>query len=357
MQIAESDLVDVSKFDQQQKAQVQQIAESVDLRNSTTAMTFGTQPQQKINKYLDSLMQDMRTEHAGVAGDLAIEMAHGIEMMQLQKVDREMKGWTLAKLPLIGKFFSALRIFYERKQKILDQFDSIIKKANDRKRLLVEYNTKLDTLMLETEQNIRELELWIAGGEMALKNAHDEFHRMKEAFDNDPVDAAKIHDYANQVAAFETRLLRMKTAYTEATISIPQIRITQEAAKIEIQNIMDSMLFDMPRLKSAIIRVAALINVRKARAEDDARREAARKIAELGADLLDQAYTEAKASQGKALDDVAALASLADKLMATVNKGQQLDEENREKRKQAAEKLVEVKASVTSALEQVDIGA
>ena len=126
--------------------------------------------------------------------------------------------------------------------------------------------------------------------------------------------------------------------------------MTQEAARIEERNILETILFDLPRLKSAILRVAALNLIVDAAKEDEARREIARQIGTIGADALDDAYTQAKLSQGAAAEDVAALAEIADKLLATIAKGVQIDEENRQKRQAAEEQLGEIQTKLMDGL-------
>ncbi len=357
-QLQNTDLVDSSSFSPAQQAQVAEIAAGVNLDDSSTAMLFGIAPQKTLNDCLDMLLQKVRTEEAGAGGDLAIELADGVNMMKIDAMRKEMSGFTLASLPVIGPFFSQIRAFNQRKARFLTHIDTIVGKAEKRRHDLIEDNVRLDILLKETEDHIVSLGLYIAGGEAGLLRCRDEFSRRKAELEAKPdaLGAAKLHDFASQINAFETRLIRMTMAYTEALIAIPQIRVTQEAGRIEIQNIMDTLLFDLPRLKHAVVRVAALQNIRTARAEDKQRREASRKIAELGADLLDQAYTESKKSQGDVEDDIQALASVANKLVATVRSGIEIDRENQEKRRKAGEHLIEAKKSLVEALKGVDDG-
>jgi uncharacterized protein YaaN involved in tellurite resistance len=155
---------------------------------------------------------------------------------------------------------------------------------------------------------------------------------------------------AEQINAFETRLLRMNIAIADAMVALPQIRTMQEAARIEIRNIMDAMLFDMPRLKSAVLQVAALNQINKAAASTEARRRVAREIGQIGADALDQAYTNAKLSQGGAADDVAVLETIANRLLDTIAKGTKIGEENRGRREEAQRRIEVVKSRLVEGL-------
>ena len=142
----------------------------------------------------------------------------------------------------------------------------------------------------------------------------------------------------------------MHIAFTDSLTAIPQIRINQEAARIETRNIMDTVLFDLPRLKSAIIRVASLKQIIDASKTNESRREVTRQIGTIGADALDEAYSRAKQSQGNGAEDVAALAATADKLLETIAKGVRFDEENRQKRAAAAQQLDGIKVKLLDGL-------
>ncbi len=359
--LTDDQLVNTSDFNAEQRTKVAEHAALVNFKDTNSILLYAAQPQQKISDFMNSLLSDVKSEDVGIAGDLAVELGNGIDSMKIEKIKKELDGGgLLSMVPLIGPWltrsFGAAKYFYHRKEKFLSQIDRIIVRAEDRKHELVKNNAKLDTLVENVEGNINELELWIAGGEQALIRGRQEFEDQKAAIDiNDSLEAAKLIDFADQINAFETRLMRIKAFYTESIISIPQIRATQQAGKIEIQNIADSMLFDLPRLKNAVIRVGALLNIQKAQSEGDKRREASQKIAEIGAEMLDQAYTSAKESQGNITAEVETLASVSQQLLDTLKKGIEIDRENAVKRAEASKKLVDVKNTLTQAMKDISL--
>ncbi len=359
--LTEDKLVNTADFNAEQRTRAAEYGNSVDFKDTNSILLYGAPAQQKISDFMNSLLADVKSEDVGIAGDLAIELGNGIDSMKIEKIKKELDGGGIVgSIPFVGPWlvrsFGAAKYFYHRKEKFLTQIDRIIVKAEDRKHELIKNNAKLDTLTENVENHINELELWIAGGEQALMRGRNEFDDQKASLDiSDSLEAAKLVDFADQINAFETRLMRLKAFYTESIISIPQIRATQQAGKIEIQNIADGMLFDLPRLKNAVIRVGALLNIRKAQSEDDKRREASRKIAEVGADMLDEAYTSAKESQGNITEEVEMLSSVSQKLLDTFKKGVEIDRENAAKRAEASQKLVEVKNTLTQAMKDISL--
>jgi len=349
--------INIAKFDNQQRQRILEIASTVGVLDSAAVTGFGVEVQQRMNSFLDQLLQGIRTYEVGASGELTIELAKNIKVMNLRKMKQETDGqdWvasTFGKLPVIGKWFSALRYFQLTHQEITKHLTEIENKAQREMGKLAATNAKLDQLAEHTLENLKDLELYLAAGQSVLMRARADFNNRKNEIlqSNDPIALTQLRDAAEQINAFEARLLRMHIAFTDALTAIPQIRVSQEAARIEGRNIMDTILFDLPRLKSAIIRVASLNQIISASKANEARRQLAREIGTIGAEALDEAYTRAKQSQGNGIEDVAVLAATADKLLETIAKGVQIDEDNRQKRQIAERQLGDIKGKLLEGL-------
>ena len=347
LQLAPADMVDTARFDAPRKQQVAVIAASVSAADSNTVATFGAGPQRKLSGFLDQLLTGVRADEIGTAGGLVTELATGLRMLDLPGVRREVEGRAglLARLPLVGRYVSALRRFRAMQKQVVDHMAAIERKAELHLGKLKASNAGLDRLLDATEANLRELEVWIAAGQQALMRMRDGFEaeRLALATSHDAVGLAKLRDMAEQVNAFETRLVRMHVAFTRGVLAIPQIRTAQQAGRIEIQNTLDTLLFDLPDLKGAIVRVAALHQISRASEATAARRRIGRELQEIGVDALDRAYTLAKTTQGDMAGDVDTLSRVTDKMLATIDKGLQIDRDNRAKREAAVQQLGEVR--------------
>ena len=354
LQLAPADMVDTARFDAPRKQQVAVIAASVSVADSNTVATFGAGPQRKLSGFLDQLLTGVRADEIGTAGALVTELATGLKMLDLPGVRREVEGRAglLARLPIVGRYVSALRRFRAMQKQVVDHMAAIERKAEVHLGKLKASNAGLDRLLDATEANLRELEVWVAAGQQALMRLRDGFEveRLALATSRDAVGLAKLRDMAEQVNAFETRLVRMHVAFTRGVLAIPQIRTAQQAGRIEIQNTLDTLLFDLPDLKGAIVRVAALNQISRASEATAARRRIGRELQEIGVEALDRAYTLAKTTQGDMAGDVDTLSRVTDKMLATIDKGLQIDRDNRAKRDAAVQQLGEVRERLMDGL-------
>lgn len=351
--------MDLGKLGGEQVTRVNQIAASVSFSDTNSLMSFGSDAQRQLSEHLDQLLEGMRTSEAGGAGDVAIALASTIKDLQLPKVKAEVEGRNslaqmLGQVPVVGPWFSALRALQLRHRKITEHLSAIERNAQGQLTLLKSMNSKLDRMVDATIDNIKALELYMAAGQIVVVKARADFEQQRQAVEKsrDVVEVARLRDFAEQLNAFETRVVRIHLAHSQSMVSVPEIRASQTAAVIEMNNVMDSILFDLPNLKRAILNVASLAATAKASKATDARRALSRELSSIGSDELQATYLKAKESQADFAADIAALASSADKLLQTIEMGRRLDIANADKRAKAITDLSSLNRKFTDGLLQ-----
>jgi hypothetical protein len=222
-----SQLIPLDKFDDERRKRIAELAATVQITDSISIMTFGTEPQRRMNAFLDEMLKGVRTDETGAAGELIMELSTTIKGLNLPKMKEEVAGeegiaGMLAKLPLVGAHFSALRHFQESRKEIHEHLDRIEKKASVEMGRLQAENAAADARARETLINLRELEVHLAAGQVALLKARDEFASLKSKVEAshppDPVQFSGLRDMAEQINAFETRLLRMNIAIADGMV-------------------------------------------------------------------------------------------------------------------------------------------
>ena len=352
--IAADDQVALDGLGEARRKRAMEVAAGVSATDSTSLAVFGAAPQRKLSGFLDQLLAGTGTNEIGVAGDLVTELATSLKRLDLPGMKREAEGVgaVLSRVPVVGRYFSALRRFRAMRQGVLTHLTEIERKAEVHLGKLKATNAGLDRLVDATEDNLREIEVYIVGGQQAALRMRAEHAALREQVRNsrDAVQMARLRDMAEQINAFETRLVRMQVAFTRGILAIPQIRTAQQAGRIEIQNTLDTVLFDLPDFKSALVRVAALERIGRASDATAARRKITRELQEIGIDALDSAYTKAKASQGDMADDVTSLAQVSDRMIGVINHGLEMDRANRGKRDEAVRQIGDVRAKLLDSL-------
>jgi len=357
------DLIDTANFTPEQIAAVKQIYEGFNLSNTGQVLMFAAKPQKDMSAFLNELMAGIRVKDAGLAGDISMQLAKGIDLMSLHKVKEQILNPPSSNL--VARFFrwlfhwkNYLYAFYLSQTPIRSLVDEIERKANNRIVTLTANSEKLDQLAKRSVIQIRALEVWIAAGEQILVGAINQYlaEREKVLQTKDVVLASQLRDMARQLAAFEKRLLETKIAFVEAgSVTIPRIRAVQEASVIEIQNTSEQILFHLTKFKAGIVMIAALNDIASAQRERQVMDENERKLDATLDDVVRQVYVEAKKSQGSPLAKVEALIKTVDAVEAGINEGIRLESETRKMREQAEQLLVGIKDRISEALKKADI--
>ncbi len=349
--------IDLARFDPPARRKIEEIAARVPRIDNAAVLAYGASVQAEANRFLDTLLDGVRTAEVGAAGDLVAELAGSVKLINIRGLKIEAQGTPglasfAAALPLVGRYFSAFQRLKARHTAIVRHFERIEEDGRRQMAKLAAMDSRLESLVAENLRCMRELEYQVAAGQIILEREKSRFHAAREAAlaARDPTGIAAVRDQGEQINAFEARLLRLNMALTEALLDVPQTRLTQSAGRIEYGNLINTLLFDLPRLKKAIVRLAALHQITAAAKDSAAKRALARQLEGAGIEALDAAYTAAKASQGGALEEIAAMGAIADRILSIVDKGAAIDASNRQARDEAARRLVEVREKFVDGL-------
>ncbi len=355
-----TDLATLADADRARMVQVVKANPSLD---GQMINAFGSDAQRNANRYLDELLQHVSTKDTGRAGDILAEVAQQVKLLDIPGLRNEAMGRptvarVLSKVPVLGrqlfKGMSAFERFRQRHRQVVDHFNKIETDARNEMARITGMDSKLDKLVAVNLASLSDLRIHLLAGQVVLEREARRYSAMREEAlaGQDPIVLAQVRDFGEQINAFESRLLRIHAAMTDALLSVPQTRLTQSAGRIEYRNIMDTLLFDMPRLKSAVLRIAALKQINDASKASEARRKLVQSMSEAGVVALDRAYIRAKESEGGALAEIAKLGDAADRIIGLIDKGSQIDERNREERDRAHQQLDEVRNKFTQGLSE-----
>jgi uncharacterized protein YaaN involved in tellurite resistance len=340
-------------------AKADEIAQAFNFDDTNAVLTFGSAPQERYKENLKQLLEGIKIGDVGQAGNITVELAEGIDLMQLDKMKQEATPDTwqykLARFPIIGKGFSAIYVFAKRRELLIDMINKIESKARGQMRGIIEQNTKLDKMLRDVENNYNELAMYILSGEKILelgKTRYEELRKKAEE-SNNAIDISKVNLFYEQLIAFDTRLIRMKTAYVRAPVTSQKVLLTQQAGRIELQNLMDSLLFDLPNLLEAVNQVAALARLQAAQEGREKRRQAAEKLAKLGDETMAEVHKKAKAAQGDALEQIKSLEASAQSVINIIRTGRELDEKNKQVRREAEQLLIQIQDNFNKELKEV----
>ena len=167
----QGDLINLSELTKTQVDQAKKIVTGFNMGDTAALLRFAADPQRKLSQYVDLLMDDIKVRDAGIAGDMAKQLAYGIDLMKLDKVKRQIMTGTgnslIAKaLYGVGIWTNYIRNFFVMQKAIRELTDKIEAKANNHIATLDSESKKLDGLTEQSIAQARDLACWGLAGHM-----------------------------------------------------------------------------------------------------------------------------------------------------------------------------------------------
>jgi len=349
-------VVAVERFTLQQRALVEKVAAAVDFDDPQVALTFAIVPRTRYKETLERLATGIKVEDAGPAGDMAITLMKGIDAMEIKKMKEEAQGkpWYVhvKGIPVIGGWIyrscSRVHVFTARKQEFVTLVKQMEEEAKGKMRKIQENNTRSKMAYDAAEANYRELAVYIVAGRLAYERGKEEYQRLYDiAQSGDAVDAQRANVLYEQLISFQTKLVALQQSYVSAPVTGQQILMTMQSGKIEMENTMESIVSDLPKIYQAIINVTNLVNIKKAQEGTDKRKELARKMQDIDTGLLEEVTVKAKENQMRGLKEVQDLENYANSVISNLRKIAELNEQVNRTNVEAVEQLKRIQETIT----------
>jgi uncharacterized protein YaaN involved in tellurite resistance len=349
-------IIDTIEIESQHKQQAEQVAAGHSFLDTNAALTFGAGPQRKYLDNLKLLLGDARIRDLQSAGSIILEIEKGIDLAGIEELKKKIMGKGGGFLSKIfGGLTNALKAFAARRQKLMTLINNIEGRIEEQMHQIMLDNARLDTMFGEVKSNFYELGVWVYAGELALERGAKEYGDLREKVleTADPIKISETNLFREQIIALDTRLLRMKSAYVKAPVTLQEVLTTQQAGRIEVQNLMDSLLFDLPAFIEIINTLLALYNIKGAQEDRKRREQLAERLADLKGETLDKVAVEAKEGQVRGAKEVALIEAQAKKIIETCKKLKELDEKNAQIRSESENLLVDVMNDFQESMKEI----
>lgn len=348
-------IVDTIDISPEHLQQAQAVGNAHDFSDTNAALVFGAGPQRKYLENVTALLAGARVRDLQGAGSIILEIEKGIDMAGIEKLKNAISGGGGFFSKIFGGAANAVKAFVGKRMALIDLINGIKDRIEDEMQKIMTDNARLDQMIEDVQGNFYELGIWICAGEIGLENGSVEYNKLRnEAIESgDPLKITKVNIFREQVIALDTRLLRMKTAYVRAPITIQKVLTTQQAGRIETQNLMDSLLFDLPQFAETINTLLALYNIKGAQEDRKRREDMVARLNELEGNLLDEVAVTAKEGQIRGAAEAKMVEEAANKIMETCKKLKDLDQEHAKIRTESEDLLVRVQEDFKEGMKDI----
>ena len=343
------------ELSEEEKEAIEEFNKKIDVNDATQVLQYGAAAQEKISKFSDTILEDVKTKGAGDVGDLLANL-----VSEIKSFDRDVSG---KKKGLFSKLFNSAKkefdYFVARYSKIEKNIDTIEGGLEKDKLQMLKDITIFDTMYDKNLEYFKELSLYIIAGERKLKELREvELPRLKEEAEKskDQLDIQKVNDMENIINRFEKKIYDLKTTRIISIQMAPQIRMLQNNESELVEKIQSSITNTIPLWKNQIVLALGINNAKQALKGQQEVSRLTNEMLVKNSETLKQGSIEIAKESEKAIVNVETLQKTNQNLIETLDSVIKIHEEGRVKRAEAEKTLEDIEKELKSKLLEIHVG-
>ena len=336
-----------------EKKAVDEFNSKIDIYDSTQILQYGAAAQDKISRFSDTVLENVKTKQTGDAGDLLAEL-----VAEIKTFDNVV---TPPKTGISKLFYSAKKEFnkilasYGKVEKNIDTIEGGLEK--NKIQLLTDVNM-FDTMYEKNLEYFKEVSLYIIAGERKLKELKEvalpELQK-KAKESGDQIDVQKVNDLEAQINRFEKKIYDLKTTRIISIQMAPQIRLLQNADAELVEKIQSSITNTIPLWKNQMVLALGITNTQRALKNQQAVSKLTNDMLKKNSETLKQGSISIAQESEKAIIDIETLRKTNKDIVDTLESVIKIHEEGRAKRVEAEKELVAIEKELKDKMVELKV--
>jgi uncharacterized protein YaaN involved in tellurite resistance len=348
--VAPSERLSIDRLAPEEQAAVRSFASQIDISDTNQVLNYGSAAQKNISDFSGNALNTVRTKDLGEVGNMLSNLV--IELKGLKIDPEEKKG--------IKGFF---RRTQNQIQEMRTQFDKaevnvdrIVQMLDNHWITLTKDIVMLDKMYEMNQAYYKELSMYIIAGKLRLEELMvTELPRLQQKATESglPEDAQAASDYANMLGRFEKKLHDLELTRMISIQMSPQIRMIQNNDSLMAEKIQTSIVNTIPLWKSQMVLALSLHHSKQAM---EAQREVTNVTNELlrkNAAALKVGSVEIAKESERGIVDIETLQHTNQELIATLEEVRNIQEEGRQKRREAEVELGRIEGELKQKLLEI----
>ena len=341
----------LQNFTEEEKQQINEFADKIDLHDSNLMVTYGAGAQKRLSDFSTETLAQVRNKDLDDIGNLLSGLMADLKY----DPEKEKKGFFAG---LFGKSANKLEEMKAHYSKVETSIDSICESLEKHQQNLLKDVAIHDRLYENNKIYFKELTMYIAAGKIALDRArNEELPALKEKAEKSglPEDAQEARDFASMCERFEKKLHDLDLTRAVCLQNAPQIRLTQNNAIVLSDKIQTTLMNTIPMWKNQLVITMGLAHNKEAVEAQQAVSNTTNEILKKNAELLHQGTVEVAEENERGIVDLETLQHTNEELIATIDDLMKIQEEGRQKRREAEAELTRIENELKAKLLSISV--
>lgn len=343
------------ELSKEEKEAIEEFNSKLDINDAAQILQYGVAAQEKISKFSDSILEDVKTKNTGEVGDLLADL-----VSQIKSFDKDISG--TSKKNFIAKLFSSAKkefdyivAKYSKIEKNIDTIEGGLEK--DKVQMLKDI-TVFDTMYEKNLEYFKEISLYIIAGDKKLEELRTvELPKLKEAAEKsgDQIDVQKVNDMEALINRFEKKIYDLKTTRIISIQMAPQIRLLQNNEAELVEKIQSSITNTIPLWKNQMVLALGINNAKNALKSQQAVSKLTNEMLVKNSETLKQGSIDIARESERAIVDIETLQKTNQDLIETLDSVIAIHEEGRAKRKEAEATLEDIEKELKAKMLEIHV--
>ncbi len=347
----ESVEIDDSMLSEEEKQQVADFAEKIDITDSAVVMQYGAPAQTKVSQFSDTALEKVRTKDLGEIGNQISALV--VELKGLSIEEEEEKGFFGLFKRTTNKL-AALKAKYDKAEVNVDKICGALK---DHQIQLLKDIATLDKLYAVNLTYQKELTMYILAGKKRLNHEREttlkELHA-KATASGLAEDAQAARDFADLCERFEKKLYDLELTRMISIQMAPQIRLIQNSDTLMVEKIQSTLVNTIPLWKSQMVIAMGLTHASQAMEAQREVSEVTNALLKQNADALKTSTIEIAKESERGIVDMETIKHTNNQLVSTLEEVIRIQDDGRTKRRESEAELVRIEAELKTKLLEIN---
>lgn len=339
--------IDESMLSEEEKTQVEQFADEIDIENVDEIVKYGNSAQNNISDFSVSILKKVKTYDLGEVGDALKELTIALD----ETVEPEKKG-IRGLFQKAKRGVDAIKVNYAKAESNVDRIESDLKMHQ----VVLTQDISMYQQMYELNiQYYKELTMYIIAGKKALSKAKTgklQELRIKAEETNKQEDVQSYRDYEDLCQRFDKKLSDLEITRMISIQSAPQVRMLQNNDREMLDKLQSSLSNTIPLWRNQLVLSLGLEHSKRAL---EAQTTLANKTNELllkNSETLKMATIETAKESERPIVDMDTLRQCNKNLILSINEVVKIHEQGVVKRTQTQMELARIEEELKQALLQ-----
>lgn len=332
----------------EEKQTVMQFAQQIDLTNSQMILQYGAGTQKKMADFSENALENVRTKDMGEIGELLTGV-----VKELKDFDEEEEKGFLGFFKRSGNKVNAMKAKYAKAE---TNINKIVKVLDSHQVQLLKDVALLDKMYELNLTYFKELTMYILAGKQKLNEVRTtklaEMIRRAQTT-GAAEDAQAARDLESMCSRFEKKIHDLELTRQISIQTAPQIRLVQSNDTTMVEKIQSTIVNTIPLWKSQMV---LALGVEHSAQAAQAQREVTDMTNELlkkNAEKLKMATLETARESERGIVDMETLKATNESLISTLDEVLKIQQEGRQKRKEAEIEMQKMENDLKQKLLQV----